>query len=364
MFTPLSGRRARGTLAAMALASGALLVAACSGSPSPPVPAASSAGGSSASAAPAAAENFTMLLPWYADPEGGGFFAAKEEGLYAKAGLNVTLQPGGPQVSETTLVATGRAQIGFTDAAGIVEAQQQGIPIIAIGALYQDNPVGVMVHSSTGITSFRQMAGKTWVVQTGELGPAWVQKQDHISFRTQAYEGSIAAFLKDPGLVQQGWATNEAFQAREAGVAVTFIPFSASGFNPYNDVFFTSKSFLATHEAELKRFLAASMQGWRDYMGNVTVARAANAALLKANNQQTSKSVWFAWDKERPFITWGDGRAQLGAMTAARWSSFLGQLLALGQIKARPPLSSLYDASLLPKIPAPASLPPAPAGAY
>jgi NitT/TauT family transport system substrate-binding protein len=371
MFTTLSGRRARTTLAATVMTGGALLLAACSSSSSSsgsPVSSAagssSSAAGASASSALAAAENFTMLLPWYADPEGGGFFAAQEEGLYAKAGLNVTLQSGGPQVSETTLVATGRAQIGFTDAAGIVEAEQQGIPIIAIGALYQNNPVGVMVHSSTGITNFKQMGGKTWVVQTGELGPAWVEKQDKITFQTQAYEGSIAAFLKRPDLVQQGWATNEAYQAQEAGVKVSFIPFSASGFNPYNDVFFTSKSFLATHKAELEKFLAASMQGWQDYMGNITAAKAANAALLKANNQQTSKSVWFAWDKERPFVTWGDGKTQLGAMTAARWSSFLDQLVALGQIKSKPPLSSLYDASLLPKIPAPASFPPAPAGSY
>jgi NitT/TauT family transport system substrate-binding protein len=361
MFTTLSGRRTRGTLAATVLAGGALLLAACSSSAS------SSAGpatGSSAGAPASAAEDFTMLLPWYADPEGGGFFAAKEEGLYAKAGLNVTLQSGGPQVSETTLVATGRAQIGFTDAAGIVEAEQQGIPIVAIGALYQNNPVGVLVHSSTGITSFKQMAGKTWVVQTGELGPAWVQKQDKISFQTQAYEGSIAAFLKSPDMVQQGWATNEAYQAQESGVKVNFIPFSASGFNPYNDVFFTSKSFLATHKAELEKFLAASMRGWQDYMGNLTAATAANAALLKANNQQTSKSVWYAWDKERAFVTWGDGKTQLGAMTAARWSSFLDQLVVLGQIKSKPPLSSLYDASLLPKVPAPASLPAAPAGSY
>ena len=305
-----------------------------------------------------------MLLPWYADPEGGGFFAAQEEGLYGKAGLDVTLQPGGPQVSETTLVATGKAQIGFTDAAGIVEAQQQGIPIVAIGALYQNNPVGVMVHASTGITSFEQMAGKTWVVQTGQLAPSWIEKQDKISFQTQAYQGSIAAFLKSDNLVQQGWATNEAYQAAEAGVQVNFVPFSTSGFNPYNDVFFTSTSYLAAHRSELEKFLAASMQGWQDYMGNLTAAKAANAALLKANNQQTSKSVWFAWDKERPFVAWGDGKTQLGAMSATRWSTFLDQLVALGQIKSKPPLSSLYDASLLPKIGAPATFPAAPAGSY
>ena len=359
MFPTLSGRRTSTALVAAALAGGVLLLAACSSSSGSPA-----AGSSASSSAPAGAEKFTMLLPWYADPEGGGFFAAQEEGQYAKAGLDVTLQSGGPQVSETTLVATGRAQIGFTDAAGIVEAQQQGIPIIALGALYQNNPVGVMVHASTGITGFNQMAGKTWVVQTGELGPAWIQKQDKISFQTQAYEGSIAAFLKNGNLVQQGWATNEAYQAQEAGVKVNFIPFSASGFNPYNDVFFTSKSYLATHKTELEKFLAASMQGWQDYMGNITAAKAANAALLKANSQQTSKSVWFAWDKERPFVAWGDGKTQLGAMSAARWSTFLDQLVALGQIKSKPPLSSLFDASLLPKIHAPASFPPAPAGSY
>jgi NitT/TauT family transport system substrate-binding protein len=359
MFPTLSGRRTSTALAAAALAGGLLLLAACSSSSGSPA-----AGSSASSSAPASAEKFTMLLPWYADPEGGGFFAAQEEGLYAKAGLDVSLQSGGPQVSETTLVATGRAQIGFTDAAGIVEAQQQGIPIIAIGALYQNNPVGVMVHASTGITGFKQMAGKTWVVQTGQLAPAWIQKQDKISFQTQAYEGSIAAFLKNDSLVQQGWATNEAYQAQAAGVKVNFVPFSTSGFNPYNDVFFTSKSYLATHKSELEKFLAASMQGWQDYMGNITAAKAANAALLKANSQQTSESVWFAWDKERPFVTWGDGRTQLGAMSAARWSTFLDQLVALGQVKSKPPLSSLFDSSLLPKVPAPASLPPAPAGSY
>lgn len=364
MFPTLSFRRAHTTLAAVALATSALLLAACSSSSSSSGTPAAGSSGSASSSAPAGAEKFTMLLPWYADPEGGGFFAAQQEGLYAKAGLDVTLQPGGPQVSETTLVATGRAQIGFTDAAGIVEAQQHGIPIIAIGALYQNNPVGVMVHASTGITSFKQMAGKTWVVQTGQLAPAWIQKQDKISFQTQAYEGSIAAFLKNDNLVQQGWATNEAYQAQEAGVKVNFIPFSTSGFNPYNDVFFTSKSYLATHKTELEKFLAASMQGWQDYMGNITAAKAANTALLKANNKQTSKSVWYAWDKERPFVAWGDGKTQLGAMTATRWSTFLDQLVALGQIKSKPPLSSLYDASLLPKIPAPASFPLAPAGSY
>lgn len=347
----LARRRLRPAMSAVAVTAAAALLAGCGSSAG----ASSSADGST---------KFTMVLPWYADPEGGGFFAAKAEGLYGKSNLDVTLQPGGPQVSATQLVASGRAQVGFTDATGIVQAQQQGIPIVAIGALFQNNPVGVLVHADTGITSFPQMAGKTWVVQAGQLAPQWIQKKMGVSFTTQQYQGSIANFLKDDSLVQQGWPTNEAYEAQEAGVKVNFVPFSDSGFNPYNDVFFTSKSYLASHGAELKKFLAASMQGWQDYMGDVSVATKANDALLKANSQQTSKSVWYAWDKQRAFVTAGGGATQLGAMTSSRWDALLDQLVTLGQITSKPKLSDLYDSSLLPKVGAPSTMPAAPAGSY
>ncbi|MBQ0849295.1 ABC transporter substrate-binding protein [Streptomyces sp. BH-SS-21] len=328
-----------------------------------------SACGSDSSSTSAAAgsgdtTDFKVVLPWYADAEGGGFFAAKAEGLYEDQKLDVTLQSGGPQVSATQLVAAGRAQVGFADAAGIVQAQQQGIPIVAIGALYQDNPVGVMTHKDSGITSFDDMDGKTWVTQTGQLGPAWVKKKTGIDFSTQVYQGSIANFLKKDSLVQQGWPTNEAYQAQKAGVEVDFIPFSDSGYNPYNDVFFTSESYLKSHREELTAFLAASMQGWQDYMGDVSVAKTANAAILKANDQQTSGSVWYAWDKQRKYVVAGDGKKQLGTMTADRWNTLIDQMKQLGQLKGTPKAADLYDSSLLPKVAAPSALPAAPDGSY
>jgi NitT/TauT family transport system substrate-binding protein len=330
-------------------------VSACGGTSSSASSSSSSGGG---------AKTFKIVLPWYADPEGGGFFAAKSEGLYKTKNLDVTLQPGGPQVSATQLVAAGRAQVGFTDAAGIIQAREQGIPIVAIGALYQDNPVGVMVHASTGITSFAGMGGKTWMVQTGQLGPEWVKKKTGISFTTQSYQGSIAGFLKKDSLVQQGWPTNEAYQAEKAGVKVNFIPFSSSGFNPYNDVFFTSESYLKSHRKELTDFLAASMQGWHDYMGDLSVAKTANAAILKADNQLTSQSAWYAWDKQRKYVVADEGKQQLGAMTQKRWTTFIDQMKQLGQLKSTPKVTDLYDPSLLPKVAAPTTLPAAPAGSY
>ncbi|MFW0783572.1 ABC transporter substrate-binding protein [Gordonia sp. CPCC 206044] len=309
------------------------------------------------------ATKMTVVLPWYADPEGRGYFAAQAENLYQDNDLDVTLQPGGPQVSATQLVASGRAQIGHTDAAGIVQAQQQGIPVVAIGALYQDNPVGILSHKDQNITSFDAMKGHTLVSQAGALYPMWLDKELGVPLKTMQYQGSIANFLKDPTLLQQGWPTNEVRQAEEAGVPVNFIPYSESGFNPYNDVVFTSKDYFESHKDELKAFLDTSIQGWHDYMADVQVATDANQAILKANSEQSDESVWYAWDAQRKYVVSGDGAKQIGAMTDQRWSTLIDQLKEMGQIQKDVTPADLFDASLLPTIASPTDLPPAPSGA-
>lgn len=305
-----------------------------------------------------------LVLGWYADPESGGFYAGQTEDLYDKAGIDLSIQQGGPTVSGTQIVAGGRADIGMGDAASVAEAQQQGIPIVAIGAMYQTNPVGVMVHADSGMNSFDDMSGHTWSVQTGNVGVQYMKEEKGLDFTTQAYQGSIANFIKDDSLVQQGWPTNEVYQAQEQGVKTKFFSYASAGFNPYNDVIFTTKKYLQEHPDQVKAFLDASMTGWKQYMGDIDVAKRANTALKKANSQQTTQSIWFAWDKQREYVVDGDGADQLGAMTTARWTTLVDQLVKLKVLDKSIPAKDLFDASYLPKVTAPTDMPAAPEGSY
>jgi NitT/TauT family transport system substrate-binding protein len=45
------------------------------------------------------ADKVTFLTNWLAQAEHGGFYQAKATGLYEKAGLDVTLKMGGPQIN-------------------------------------------------------------------------------------------------------------------------------------------------------------------------------------------------------------------------------------------------------------------------
>ena len=58
-----------------------------------------------------AADKITFLTSWFAQAEHGGFYQAKATGLYKKAGLDVTIKMGGPQVNGMQLLLGGEADI-------------------------------------------------------------------------------------------------------------------------------------------------------------------------------------------------------------------------------------------------------------
>ena len=54
-----------------------------------------------------AATKIRFLTNWFAEAEHGGFYQAKATGLYDKAGLDVDIQMGGPQVNGMQLLGGG-----------------------------------------------------------------------------------------------------------------------------------------------------------------------------------------------------------------------------------------------------------------
>ena len=78
----------------------------------------------------------------------------------------------------------------------------------------------------------------------------------------------------------------------------------------------------------------------------------------------TSEAIWYAWDKQRDYVVSGDGQGQLGAMSTARWTEAVDQLVKLDVLKKSIPAADLFDASYLPKVGAPTTMPAAPSGSY
>src|SRR5580658_3624637 len=85
-----------------------------------------------------------LALDWKPEPEFGGFYAAN----YQKHGLDVEILPGGAGTPTVQMVGAGSAEFGIVEADEILLARAQGNDVVALLAVFQNNPQGIMAHAS------------------------------------------------------------------------------------------------------------------------------------------------------------------------------------------------------------------------
>src|SRR5919197_1380998 len=93
-----------------------------------------------------AADKITFLTSWYAQAEHGGFYQAKATGIYEKAGLDVTVRMGGPQVNAMQLLLAGEVDVIMGYDIQALKGVEQGLPVVTIGTSFQYDLQGMLTH--------------------------------------------------------------------------------------------------------------------------------------------------------------------------------------------------------------------------
>src|SRR3984893_3459429 len=117
--------------------------------------------------APRAEESVTVRLKWLHQAQFAGFYVAKEKGFYKSAGLNVDIQPGGPDFPAIQMVNGGSEQFGVTGADQILIARSQGGPVVAIAVIFRRNPFVLFSLAKSGIQTPADYVGKNVGVKIG-----------------------------------------------------------------------------------------------------------------------------------------------------------------------------------------------------
>src|SRR5471030_1088642 len=112
-------------------------------------------------APPAPLTKIRFVTDWKAQAEHGGFYEALAEGLYKKAGLDVTILEGGPTVNVPQLLAGGAADFGIgSDSFIALNLVRQHAGIKAVMAVFQKNPQILMTHPRPDVKRLADMKGK------------------------------------------------------------------------------------------------------------------------------------------------------------------------------------------------------------
>jgi len=307
-----------GRLSSLLLLLACLLTAGCSKkSESAP-----SDGGASAPALSAV----KLALNWVPEPEFGGFYAARESGAYARQGLKVEIQGGGAGVPVLQMVATGRADFGTVGADELLTARARGADVVALFAVFQTSPQGIMVHASRKLAKLEEaFRSGTLALETGLSYVAFLKKKfSWEGVKIVPYDGGVAHFLAEPSFGQQCYVTSEPIAARQKGSDPVVFLVADAGFNPYTTVVITRRELLQKTPALAKAFVTATRAGWREYLDH---PEPTNALLGKLNGALDAATLSAASEAQRSLIeTEQTKQSGLGSMQRSRWQTLAEQL--------------------------------------
>ncbi len=294
----------------------------------------------------------TVQLDWIAEPEHGGFYQAQARGFFAAEGLDVTIVPGGPNAFVMQKIATNQAQIGQGDSTDALQKVAEGLPVLCVGAVFQDDPSGLLVNAASPVRRFEDLAGKTIIARPEWTFLAFLKKKYGLKVNVVPQNFSVAAFLGSKEAIQQGYSIAEPYHIVHAGGAKPrFLSTWDAGFRAYA-VVLTNKKFAREHPAELRAFLRAYVHGWRDYLeGDPAPAHAA----MKQANPNLDPAFALASRQliiEQKLVTGRDsdaGPANIGRLTTARFTTQIQQLEELAVLpKGKVSVEQAMTAEFLP----------------
>jgi NitT/TauT family transport system substrate-binding protein len=300
----------------------------------------------SATKAPPEATHVTLALNWVAEPEFGGFYAARENGAYAKHGLDVEVRGGSADVPVLQLVATDRVEFATVGADDLVIARARGADVVAVFATFQTSPQCIMTHAERNLGKIEDVfQSGTVALETGLSFVKFLKtKFKWGSASVVPYDGGIARFLVDPNFSQQGYATSEPTAAARAGAHPKVFLVADSGFNPYDTVVITSRKFANKNPGVVRDFVAATREGWEAYLADPAPT---NGVLGKLNASMDAATFAAVAEAQKPFIRTDETRTiGLGGMTAARWNALSGTLVDLALVPAAPGGDTLFISAL------------------
>lgn len=333
-------------LSSLALFTTALLsclLAGCGKQPPSPAPADPR---SSLAAAPV---KIRFLTDWYPQAEHGGFYQALVKGYFKDAGLEVDILPGGSNDSTTRRTATGDVQFGMSTTDDLLVATNQGLPLVAVGATMQHDPQAIMVRDASPVKTFADLEGHTIAVPPATNWFAYLIKKYHLAnVHEVPLTFNVANFVRDPNYIQQVFVTSEPFFARKQGVEPRLLLVRDTGYDRYR-VFFGNKDFVAKNPEVTRRFVAACVRGWTEYMQDPA---AANAEILKRNPAMTPELAAYSWQalKDGHYIGgFADRGEAVGQFKLERWRE-LDRILHEVGVLTRPsdPQASFTTAYLPP----------------
>ena len=300
-------------------------------------------------------ERVAVRLKWLHQAQFAGFYCAKELGFYRQNGLDVALERGGAPDPTSPLpspaiqmVSSGSEDFGVAGADQILLARDKGIPLVAVAVIYRKSPVCYFALKRSGITRPQDFVGKRVAVRLGgneEVTYRAMMKKAGVDTRKVAevpVKYDMTPLFTGRVMAWPGYSINEPIVAQEEGYEVNLIWPSDYGVSLYADTLFTTEKMIKDKPDLVKRFVAATLEGWAyaiDHQEEAVKFTLKQSDTLKEAHERTmmKASVELLKPDDKP----------IGWMDASKWHELQDLLLEAGFLKSRQDVTNAFTTQFL-----------------
>lgn len=279
--------------------------------------------------------NISVRMKWFYAGTMTGWFAGLEEGFYKEENINLHITPGGPDNNAVKLVASGSDAFGVAGADEVLMAREKGIPIVAIGVLFKDSPLGFISKKEKNITSPDMWNEKTIEVSYGsnaEVQYLALKKQFNVTnVKEVPYTFNLIPFIDGVVDISVAYLMDQVITLESKGIDMNIQTCKEYGINPYGDVIITSEKMIKEQPELVARFMRATIKSMKwaiENKDNSVNHLIKNAPELHLENELK------VWNATIPFLISDDGIEKLCEMSPRRWRDTKNVLVTFNVISS------------------------------
>jgi putative hydroxymethylpyrimidine transport system substrate-binding protein len=300
------------------------------------------------------AQPLGLMLDFYPNADHAGIYMAQKLGYFEEAGLDVGIDTPSDPAAPMKLVAAGRSDLAISYEPEVALARDQGLDVVAIGALV-DRPLTSLIWlSKSGIKGVADLRGKT-------VATAGIPYQDAflktILARVRLAPSDVKAVNVGFGLLPAlaggsaqamlgGFSNVEGVDLRRRGKNPVVTPVDKLGVPTYDELVLVANRQSLEEEPEKFRLFVAALQ--RGTEAAVEQPNAATKAVLEANHALDAKLTEAEVKATLPLLGARTSGQPYGYMDPHAWRTFAGWMRDNGLISSLPAPGELLSNAYLP----------------
>jgi NitT/TauT family transport system substrate-binding protein len=260
----------------------------------------------------------TLQSKWVVQSQFAGYYVAKARGYYKQVGLDVTIKPGGPDISPEQVVLGGQAQFGIDWMPSLLSQRDTGNDLVNIAQVFARSGTTEVTFKSSGINTMKKMKGKkygVWILgnefeQEAALVKNGLDPKKDVTLVKQNFD--MLAFLSGEIDAASAMTYNELAQVLEAKNPKTGKLYTLKDLNVFKmsdigtgmlqDGVFVKGDWIKNkaNQATATKFLQASFRGWiycRNHVKECVNVVLANGPALPRGHQtwqmnEINRLIW------------------------------------------------------------------------